>query len=145
MSALRRRPLPVVNGSAKKPDLAQRDANKSLKDSATSCYSYVRQIILLASLAFSVLLLYYPTSPESLSTSYALCSRDGLHIHTVDDANARVQCLVVHKASIFDTGSLGTSFLTQSSPTLNDHVLTRGCSAPVAQLSFPCAGLNRLR
>jgi hypothetical protein len=112
MTALRRRPLPVVNRNAKTPDVANGYTCGSIKQSSPSGYSFVLQIILLASLAISVLLLYYPTSPEPLSTSYALCSRDGLHIYTVDDANNQVQCLVVHKGHIFGTGSLGTDFLT---------------------------------
>jgi hypothetical protein len=114
MTALRRRPLPVVKGNAKASDVANGHAYGSVKCATPSGYSYVLQIIVLASLAFSALLLYYPMSPKSLSTSYALCSRDGLHIYTVDDENTRVQCLVVHKAHVVDTGSLGKDLITPS-------------------------------
>jgi hypothetical protein len=42
--------------------------------------------------------------------SYALCSRDGDFIYTVDENNANVQCVVVKGAHISYTGSLCTSF-----------------------------------
>lgn len=39
--------------------------------------------------------------------SYALCTPDGKNVYTVDASNTRTQCILVHKALIVDTGSLG--------------------------------------
>lgn len=36
--------------------------------------------------------------------SYALCSRDGRNIYTVDDKNSQVQCLIVRGTDIVATG-----------------------------------------
>jgi hypothetical protein len=45
-------------------------------------------------------------SYNTVARTYALCSRDGDHIYTVDGNNARVECVVVRDAHILDTGSL---------------------------------------
>ena len=44
--------------------------------------------------------------PDSVNC-YAICSRSGARVYTVDDANPTVQCLVVQDEFIVDTGSLG--------------------------------------
>lgn len=44
----------------------------------------------------------YRAPPET----YALCSRDGNHIYTVDAQNSKTQCIVVHESFIVDTGVL---------------------------------------
>lgn len=46
-----------------------------------------------------------------LPTSYALCSRTGKGVYTVDAKNTQQQCLVVHEERIVDTGYLGELFL----------------------------------
>lgn len=46
---------------------------------------------------------------EALTESYALCSRDGAHIHTLDPENPRVECLVVNGSKFTSVGSLGAS------------------------------------
>ncbi|TDL24188.1 hypothetical protein BD410DRAFT_767359 [Rickenella mellea] len=38
-------------------------------------------------------------------TSYALCSKAGANIYTVDGGNSKVECIVVHDSRILDTGS----------------------------------------
>ncbi|KAJ3574658.1 hypothetical protein NP233_g1624 [Leucocoprinus birnbaumii] len=40
------------------------------------------------------------------SNSYALCSRDGEGIYTVDEHNSKMQCVVVQEARIVDIGSI---------------------------------------
>ena len=44
--------------------------------------------------------------PTSLSEPYALCSREGAHIYTLDAKNPRVQCLVVNGSKFTLSGSL---------------------------------------
>lgn len=39
--------------------------------------------------------------------TYAVCSKEGPNIYTVDPANPRVQCLVIDGKTILDTGSFG--------------------------------------
>lgn len=46
-----------------------------------------------------------------LPASYALCSRTGKGVYTVDAKNTQQQCLVVHEERIVDTGYLGQLFL----------------------------------
>lgn len=43
--------------------------------------------------------------PEFPDT-YALCSLDGEDIYTVDEANSKVQCIVIQRSRILSTGSL---------------------------------------
>ncbi|KAK7472894.1 hypothetical protein VKT23_001002 [Stygiomarasmius scandens] len=47
-------------------------------------------------------------TPQDLKrgSSYALCTPEENGIYTVDDTNARTQCILVHKARIVKTGSL---------------------------------------
>ncbi|KAH9851483.1 amidohydrolase family-domain-containing protein [Lenzites betulinus] len=44
--------------------------------------------------------------PDDLSDSYAICSREGAGIYTLDTDTPRAQCLVVHKSKFTNTGSL---------------------------------------
>jgi hypothetical protein len=43
----------------------------------------------------------------SLPDAYALCSRSGAHIYTVDPDYPRVQCMVVQGSHIVDVGAIG--------------------------------------
>lgn len=45
--------------------------------------------------------------PSVLPSSYALCSHRGSAIYTVDNDNARTECIVVKDSRIFDMGSRG--------------------------------------
>jgi len=42
-----------------------------------------------------------------LPDAYALCSRSGAHIYTVDPDFPRVQCMVVQGSHIVDVGAIG--------------------------------------
>jgi hypothetical protein len=42
-----------------------------------------------------------------LPDAYALCSRSGAHIYTVDTAYPRAQCMVVQGSYIVDVGAIG--------------------------------------
>ncbi|TFK54024.1 hypothetical protein OE88DRAFT_1654482 [Heliocybe sulcata] len=67
--------------------------------------SYV--VLLLLSLTVASLLVVFRYSSNGpLPASYAVCTRDSHGIYTVDGNNNRVQCIVVRRAEIVDTGSL---------------------------------------
>ncbi|KAF5385987.1 hypothetical protein D9615_002411 [Tricholomella constricta] len=64
--------------------------------------SLVSCIVLIISAYFSV----DPRSLNAASDTYALCSRNGDNVYTVDAQNSRTQCIVVQGALIADRGSL---------------------------------------
>jgi hypothetical protein len=68
----------------------------------------IRDFVVLLSLASSLAIWVCKGGPEVLASNYAVCSRVGAKVYTVDDNNPTVQCLVVHDAFIVDTGSLGS-------------------------------------
>jgi hypothetical protein len=49
-----------------------------------------------------------PQSSKPLPQSYAICSRNGANIYTVDKDNPQVQCFVVDGDRFIDVGELGT-------------------------------------
>lgn len=77
--------------------------------STSSWFGFSRSVILAFSLAASAAWLLYSKEPPPLSNSYAVCSYSGARIYTVDEAVPKVQCLVVDKSFIMDSGSLGMS------------------------------------
>ena len=72
-------------------------------------------------------------SLDALSQPYALCSRDGDNIYTVDGLNSRTQCIVVHGAFIVDTGVIGKSSQSTSNRSLIPY---RRCSEALARITF---------
>lgn len=54
-----------------------------------------------------VYLAFFTRQQAPLPDAYALCSRDGQYIYTVDPVKPKVQCIVVQDSEIFDTGSIG--------------------------------------
>ena len=71
---------------------------------------YARWHALLCAFVLSVIFLVYrhvAMKDRSVSPTYAICSRDGSWIYTVDEANSRTQCLVVRGSYIVDTGTSG--------------------------------------
>ncbi|KIK82213.1 hypothetical protein PAXRUDRAFT_832349 [Paxillus rubicundulus Ve08.2h10] len=66
----------------------------------------IRDFILLLSLASFLALWFCKGRPAVLASNYAVCSRVGAKVYTVDDNNPTVQCLVVRDEFIVDTGSL---------------------------------------
>jgi hypothetical protein len=92
-----------------------------LKQPPTSNKSGHRSfIILVGILALAIYAYLASRSSMALSESYALCSRDGNNIYTVDEKNSQTQCIVVHGSYIIDTGALRKSCasLTASKPSL---------------------------
>lgn len=65
----------------------------------------------LASVLLAVTLIVYAyfQSPEAVSSSYAICSKDGKRIYTVDAQNSQTQCIVIRGSFIVDTGLLRRS------------------------------------
>lgn len=109
MVDLRQRHINQANGSPtnEAPRLAGNKLTNTVKGKCSSILSD-RASILVFSLAFScVVFLLYRRQQGPLPASYALCSRSGQRIYTVDDAGSRVQCVAVHYSEIVDTGSLG--------------------------------------
>lgn len=110
MSDLRHRPL----SAAKKHCIDKEGLIKTngyiapAISTTTSAYFYV--IIILGAVTLSALTYTYLETSSVSVTAYALCSRDGHSVYTVDAKNARTQCLVVHNSMIVDTGSLGKIF-----------------------------------
>jgi hypothetical protein len=109
MANLRQRHLNQANGDGKIEPRVSGD-----KGATRPKLSSYRACIFLASIASScaLFLLYSKQQQAHLPPSYALCSRAGNQIYTVDDAGSQVQCLAVHNSHIVATGSLGESFLT---------------------------------
>jgi hypothetical protein len=66
-------------------------------------------LILVPILVLSIYIYFTSQSSTALSDTYALCSRDGNNIYTVDEKNSRTQCIVVHGSYIVDTGTLRKS------------------------------------
>ncbi|KAF9264200.1 hypothetical protein L218DRAFT_1028925 [Marasmius fiardii PR-910] len=73
-----------------------------------SFYTTTRILFLLGAIGIAYYLRAQPTriTTGAPSGTYALCSSEGNKIYTVDDKNSVVQCIVVHRSRIFDTGSL---------------------------------------
>lgn len=69
-----------------------------------------RCILILLSVSLSAFVwCRYNTPVSDVPTSYALCSRDGDNIYTVDSSAPVAQCLVVRDGLFVDVGSLGQS------------------------------------
>ena len=48
----------------------------------------------------------HATVAEKPTTSYAICSKEGLNVYTVDTANTKVECLVVEDSLVAATGTM---------------------------------------
>lgn len=109
-SELRQRPSPLST-----PKLSSKEFQADLEyiqssvKGPTASSKGTRVYIFTASIVLSITFLLYLRFFPSVSDSYILCSHPGTaKIYTVDDANSKVECLVVHGQNIIDTGSLGT-------------------------------------
>jgi hypothetical protein len=80
------------------------------KHPPTSNNSGRRSFLILVAILVLSIYTYFAFQPSTaLSDSYALCSRDGNNIYTVDEKNSQTQCIVVHGSYIVDTGGLRKS------------------------------------
>jgi len=101
MSALHQRVVP-----AKKPVEPSETQIKGTTARARSSISGCWYAFTCAVTISAFVLLYKPPPIPSLR-SYAICSRDGSWIYTLDELNPRTQCLVVRGSYIVDSGTLG--------------------------------------
>ena len=123
------------------------DTEKTATWSSERSYSHTRQtpsggtwklLFAALSLALSGYFFYGSLSPHSqhaaLADSYALCSREGDQIYTVDPDEPRAQCLVVHGGKFASTGSLGASTTCgRPSRTCSFNGTRRACSIGLAE------------
>jgi hypothetical protein len=67
------------------------------------------RLLYVSSAVLSMLCLAYVSKQERtpLPDAYALCSRSGAHIYTIDPDYPRVQCMVVQGSHIVDVGAIG--------------------------------------
>jgi hypothetical protein len=104
--------------------------------------------LVVVSLTMSLILFkLYPSESEQeyFVPSYALCSPGGRQIYTVDQSNTRVQCLVVHRSLIFDTGSLGTLiFCSSHKCTYLLIAFVRGCYTSLGGILRRTTSVNPL-
>jgi hypothetical protein len=107
-SCVRRR-RGVQADASKHEELSSTTGKRTKKAEPTS---WVRQILVLGApvLAFvaAALLARQLARPTPLGEVYALCSRDGRGIYTVDESLPTVQCIGVNGTTIFDRGRLST-------------------------------------
>lgn len=103
MADLRQRRSNLANG-VKKSDIPK----ETFVEPKSSSFLSNKTRIFMVSVAIScAVFFFYRKQQILLPESYALCSRSGQNIYTVDHFNSRVQCVVVHRSEIVDTGSLG--------------------------------------
>ncbi|KAI0351006.1 hypothetical protein OH77DRAFT_1411838 [Trametes cingulata] len=105
-SRLRKRALPDKSSLSAHSIPSPRPASH---DSTKSPGRGPKLLLALASLAlsyFAYTKFYDLQRPHALSESYALCSREGAQVYTLDPENPRAQCLVVHGSKFTSTGSL---------------------------------------
>lgn len=109
MSNLRQRASQNSMDSEEKPSLDQKLATGATPVVSTPSPPRDRRgaLTIFVSLACALLLYTQKRSHSDLPQSYALCSRTGQDIYTVDTAGAKVQCIAVQDAQIVATGSLG--------------------------------------
>lgn len=99
--------FPQDKGSAEKRYLAHVSSTKAGRVFAPT--SFLKLLITACFVTFSWI--YTSSSAvKVLSNSYALCSRSGLAVYTVDSKSSTAQCLLVHGSRILGTGSLRECF-----------------------------------
>ncbi|GBE81356.1 amidohydrolase family-domain-containing protein [Sparassis latifolia] len=105
-------PEDFTNLRRRQPVLDEKHHSDNVTTIATSAspaplgYLGARVYILLASVALSLFIYFRSRSAAPLPEVYALCSSDGANIYTIDDSNARVECLVVREYYFVYAGSL---------------------------------------
>lgn len=104
MSHLRRRTNIADSIPAPERTRTNTDATQSSFPSASVV---LNSVLIFSSLAVSAFFWVYKRVPLASVNSYAICSRSGARVYTVDDDNPTAQCLVIQDEFIVDTGSLG--------------------------------------
>lgn len=86
---------------------APRRTSHATQSSPPGAFITPKSVLIFSSLAISAFLWFYTQVPPASVDCFAICSRAGKRVYTVDDDNPTVQCLVVQDGFIVDTGSLG--------------------------------------
>jgi hypothetical protein len=126
-SKLRRRSSPTSAQTEEKNYTVGRELNHNATEQSSSSKA-TRVYITATSLALSAVLFLYLrfSSSDRFPVSYILCSPPGaISIYTIDDRNAKVECLAVNEHQIVDTGALGTSVRTSQPSTLYISVISQ--------------------
>jgi hypothetical protein len=92
----------VVTGRDKWPPQTPKNERKGVGMLVYVALSYL-------AVGVAYLALRNPQSSKPLPQSYAICSRNGANIYTVDKDDPQVQCFVVDGDRFIDVGELGTS------------------------------------
>jgi hypothetical protein len=100
MSYLRQRPTPLEK-STEATRVRGPQQYKAPKTTSQQLF-----LIFLIPLAIPVFFLWPPFQRHLSLASYALCSRNGTRIYTVDAMNTKVQCAVIHNSKFVDVGPL---------------------------------------
>ncbi|KDR67040.1 hypothetical protein GALMADRAFT_258710 [Galerina marginata CBS 339.88] len=82
--------------------------------------------IALVVIVLSVVAYYTSWHDFNLPNTYALCSKEGKRIHTVDDHNTLVECILISDSNIVDSGDLATIKERSSASSLAIRYIPRG-------------------
>lgn len=106
MSELRRRNIADSTPAQRRTQL-ETNSDVTQISSLPSASVALKTVLIFLSLSASTFFWFYTQVPPASVNCYAICSRSGARIYTVDDANNIVQCLVIQDELIVDIGSLG--------------------------------------
>lgn len=97
-----------TTGRARPGDSSSRSKSTPFRFSTASLLEILAGSAFLAAVSF-----FFVGAPEKNETplpeTYALCSRGGPKIYTVDDNNSKAECLVIQGSIIIDVGRKGES------------------------------------
>ena len=99
-----RPPIRQLNGNAAEPP---KQPTTHLVPATSNSNKWGRVGAIVALSLITVFLSAYVQHVLLSNKSYAICSRDGQHIYTVEESEPRVQCMVVDGGYIRALGSLG--------------------------------------
>jgi hypothetical protein len=146
MSALHQRPVSAnkaINPMQKQEAVQSKKPPKISSSLQHKPKSSGRIYLLLSVVALAGFLFLFSRTPSALSDSYALCSRDGAKIYTVDETNSQTQCIVVQNSYIIDTGALRESSYRSSRFDVQYNFGYRRRQATVEQCTPGAPGIRR--
>jgi hypothetical protein len=105
MADLRQRTVSTEKSSMSTEKQKTQDNGTSIRARSSISGYWHALLCIVSTCAFFLL---FKSTPLAVSpTSYAVCSREGPRIYTLDDSNPLTQCLVVQGSHIADSGTLG--------------------------------------
>lgn len=105
---LRKRSVSEKPSHSSPPPTSEHPASTSSQPSSGRASKLFLGLISLAISSYFAYDKLYTASRSPLQDSYALCSRRGAQIYTVDPSSPRVQCISVHESKFMAAGSIGT-------------------------------------